>query len=197
MRIELQNVTFGFSTVPLFNRFNAVFADKQITCILGKSGVGKTSLLSLISGMLKPTAGSIVRSVPDGRFSYAYQDLRLLPHVSAADNIRYVLPASLDRKEGAAIAARYLQALGLHGFETFLPAALSGGMQRRVSLARALAFPSNMLLLDEAFDSLDEKTRTDVVDLFMRIVQEEKRSVICVTHDRSLAKKIADSIIEL
>lgn len=70
-------------------------------------------------------------------------------------------------------------------------------MQRRVSLARALAFPSDMILLDEAFDSLDTTTRKDVITLFLRVVKQEKRSVICVTHDKTLATDIADEMLEL
>ena len=128
----------------------------------------------------------------------AYQDMRLIPHLTAVENIEYVLDSKNSSKlENKKKALFYLEALGLSGFEHFLPAELSGGMQRRAGLARALSYPAPLLLLDEAFDSLDEKNKYKVADLFLSIVKKEKRTAVCVTHDAPFAKKIADKIIEL
>ena len=181
--IHIDRISFNFESVPVFQSFSLEVKPARINYILGRSGRGKTTLLFLIAGFLNPQRGTIRISPPDAKIGFAYQDLRLIPHLTAEENIRYVLPPDYGTKKTKHIARRYLQMFGLQGFEHFKPAELSGGMQRRVSLARALAYPSEILLLDEAFDSLDPETKKAAAKVFSRIVQQQRRTVLCVTHD--------------
>ena len=189
-KIHIENISFNFESVPIFTSFSLEVKPAQINYIFGRSGKGKTTLLFLIAGFLHPQKGKIRISPPDAKIGFAYQDLRLVPHLTAEENIRYVLPPDYDAEKARRIAQQYLHFFGLQGFEHFLPAALSGGMQRRVSLARALAYPSEILLLDEAFDSLDPETKKSAAAIFSHIVKSQRRTVLCVTHDPLFAQLI-------
>ena len=189
-KIQIENISFNFESVPVFTSFSFEVKPAQINYILGRSGRGKTTLLFLIAGFLHPQKGTIRISPPDAKIGFAYQDMRLVPHLTAEENIRYVLPPDYGAKKSRRIAQQYLHLFGLQGFEHFLPAALSGGMQRRVSLARALAYPSEILLLDEAFDSLDLETKKSAAEVFSRIVKSQRRTVLCVTHDPVFAQLV-------
>ena len=189
-KIHIENISFTFESVPIFTSFSLEVKPAQINYILGRSGRGKTTLLFLIAGFLHPQKGRIRISPPDAKIGFAYQDMRLVPHLTAEENIRYVLPPDYGAEKAQRIARQYLHFFGLQGFEHFLPEALSGGMQRRVSLARALAYPSEILLLDEAFDSLDPETKKSAAEIFSRIVKSQRRTVLCVTHDPVFAQLI-------
>ena len=181
--IHIDRISFNFESVPVFQSFSLEVKPARINYILGSSGRGKTTLLFLIAGFLHPQHGTIRILPPNAKIGFAYQDLRLIPHLTAEQNIRYILPPDYETEKAKRIARQYLQMFGLQGFEHFLPAELSGGMQRRVSLARALAYPSEILLLDEAFDSLDPETKKAAARVFSRIVRQQRRTVLCVTHD--------------
>lgn len=192
--IHIENISFGFKTVPVFESFSLDVTPARINYILGRSGKGKTTLLFLIAGFLRLQKGRI-RVVPENaKIGFAYQDIRLIPHLTAEENIRYILPARYSGETARRVALYYLCLFGLQGFEHFLPAELSGGMQRRVGLARALAYPSEILLLDEAFDSLDPETKKAAAEVFSHIVKRQRRTVLCVTHDPAFAGIIADGI---
>ena len=188
--LHIDNISFSFDNIPIFKDFSLEIEPAQVRYLLGRSGRGKTTLLFLIAGFLHPDKGNIRINPPDARIGFAYQDIRLLPHLSAEENICYILPRRYTKKEAQNIARQYLRLFGLQGFEHFLPAELSGGMQRRVGLARALAYPSEILLLDEAFDSLDLETKKAAIKTFSRIVTQEHRTVLCVTHDPISAHSI-------
>lgn len=196
--IKIHEGTFYYSKHKVFQNLNIEIPAQKVTCILGESGAGKSTLLKIISGNLELKSGRIENRPACGSYAMAYQDMRLIPHLTAVENIEYVLDSKHSSKtENTKKALFYLEALGLSGFENFLPTELSGGMQRRTGLARALSYPAPLLLLDEAFDSLDKKNKYKVADLFLSIVKKEKRTAVCVTHDAPFAKKIADKIIEL
>ena len=188
--IHIDRISFNFESVPLFQSFSLEVKPARINYILGRSGRGKTTLLFLIAGFLHPQRGTIRILPSNAKIGFAYQDLRLIPHLTAEQNIRYILPPDYGTEKAKRIARQYLQMFGLQGFEHFLPAELSGGMQRRVSLARALAYPSEILLLDEAFDSLDPETKKAAARVFSRIVRQQRRTVLCVTHDPAFTQLI-------
>ncbi|MEL3905627.1 MAG: ATP-binding cassette domain-containing protein [Treponema sp.] len=185
--VRIEDISFRFDGVSVFESYSLRIEPARINCLFGKSGRGKTTLLFLIAGFLHPQKGRIRISPPDARIGFAYQDIRLIPHLTAAENIAYILPPEYTKKEAEYIAAHYLRLFGLSGFEHFFPHELSGGMQRRVSLVRALAYPCTLLLLDEAFDSLDGETKKAAAAVFSCLAAQQKQTVLCVTHDPVLA----------
>ena len=153
------------------------FPHGAITCVTGPSGSGKTTLLRLIAGLEAPDGGSI-SGVPEGGISMVFQEDRLPPQLSAADCLRCVLKKSPLREGRIADA---LAALGLSEASGQRVSEFSGGMRRRVALARALLFPSPLVLLDEPFKGLDADTRRDAVGFTLSMLAG--RTTLLVTHD--------------
>lgn len=154
--------------------------------LTGPSGCGKTTLLSILAGLDRDFTGTVERR---GRLGMVFQEPRLLPWRSVADNIRLAAP-------GADVAAA-LAAVGLAGIEDSWPAQLSLGMARRVALARALAVEPDILLLDEAFVSLDERAAAQARDLVGGYCRARRPAVVMVTHDAAEARLLADRILRL
>ena len=186
----------SFEDLDVIDGIDAVFAESSVTAILGPSGCGKTTLLNIISGILDPDSGSIGDFSKAG-FSYSFQEPRLLPWLSSLDNILFALAALPDKAMSRERAMRFLASSGLEAFIKTKPARLSGGMKRRLSLARAFAFPSDILLLDEAFSAVDLKLRIELMDLFSLLWREEKRTAIFVTHDIQDALYLSDQVLVL
>jgi len=182
--------------VTLYDRMNLKLNDSEITCLLGPSGCGKTTLLRLLAGTLTPGSGSITPDV-GGRISYLFQESRLLPWMTVLENAIYLMdessPLSQRRERGCRLLAR----VGLSGSEHHYPRELSGGMTRRVALARMLGKDAALLLMDEPFLSLDHELRFQLVDLTRKILHDDARTALCVTHDLSIAERLADRIIRL
>ena len=187
--VELKSATKRFGPLTVLDSFDLQFPQSGVVAILGTSGSGKTTLLRVIAGLEKLDAGQLIKP-PEARVSMVFQEDRLIPGLSAAENILAALPKS---PESTAKTARILAACGLSGAEHKLPAELSGGMQRRVAIGRALAFEGDILLLDEPFKGLDPATREDVI----RIVLGEQRQglTILVTHSMEEAQRCADTIL--
>ena len=173
MSIAFENVSFSYDTTPVLQQVNWQVPDKGVLCLWGPSGCGKTTALRLLAGLEKPTSGKVSGV---NRVAMVFQEDRLLPWRSALDNVTVVGADSETARD-------LLSALGLTEEEmAALPAHLSGGQQRRVALARALAAECDLLLLDEPFNGLDEGTWQDVVPLIRQAAQ--KRPVVLVTHIR-------------
>lgn len=187
--MKLENVAKAFNAKKVvFTDFNAQIPESKITCILGGSGKGKTTLMNMILGIEKQDAGNIVF---DGTpsFSAVFQDNRLLPFCSALENVMF---AGADKNTAKAALCK----VGLENEENTLPHKLSGGMQRRLALARALCKPNyTHLLLDEPFTGQDEQMKEHLVQL----IKEETngKTVVIITHDEQLAERIADNIIRI
>jgi len=190
----LTSLRKSFGDLEVLDGIDAVFKDSSVTAILGPSGCGKTTLLNIISGIVEPDSGSI-GDFSKASFSYSFQEPRLLPWLSSLDNILFALSALPDRNRNHERAMRFLASSGLDAFITAKPVQLSGGMKRRLSLARAFAFPSDILLLDEAFSAVDLKLRIELMDLFSLLWREEKRTAIFVTHDIQDALYLADQVL--
>ncbi len=186
--IKLVDASFSYENFPVFEKINMQIPSERLVWLTGKSGCGKTTLLEIIAGKLKLTGGGL-HNAPDQRsISIAYQDIRLIPHLTTSQNIEFVLPKTMTTKEKKEKAAYFLELTGLKDFKSFLPSQLSGGMKKRVGLARALAFPGKTLLLDEAFDSIDEESKNLIFDLFFEFISKENRNAICVTHNTEFVK---------
>jgi NitT/TauT family transport system permease protein len=166
------------------------FDPGEVTVVLGPSGCGKTTLLRLIARLDDPDEGRVGAS---GTVSLAFQEPRLLPWADAAANLGFVAPGRISESE----AARWLGRVRLSGEEHSLPSTLSGGMQQRLALSRALAYPSRTLLLDEPFQNLDLAVKLDLARLVRRLTSEDDRVTVMVTHDVVEALATGDRIVIL
>ncbi len=146
----------------------------ELAAVLGESGAGKTTLLSAIAGVV-PYEGRIAGA---GRISYLFQNPKLLPNLTAEENLRFVLP-----KERWGEAPAMLERVGLGGKAHARPAALSGGEKQRVAIARAFLFPHDTLLMDEPFSSLDLLLKKSLAELTLSLWRERGQTVLFVTHD--------------
>ncbi|WEO77105.1 ABC transporter ATP-binding protein [Cryobacterium sp. SO2] len=174
----------------------------EVLAILGTSGCGKSTLLRIAGGLDSPTAGSVrIDGSPatdfDTRCAVGFQEPRLLPWRTVAANVALGLPRGTAREAGRARVAELLELVGLTAFAGHRPAAISGGMAQRASLARALARNPGVLLLDEPFGALDALTRLKMQDLLLDVHAAAPTTVLLVTHDVDEALQLADRIILL
>ncbi len=193
---KIRNISKSFGEIHVLDDISQDFETASVTAVLGPSGCGKTTLFNILSGIVKADSGNIGQFAA-ARFSYAFQDPRLLPWLSVEDNMRFALSAIQDEALKKSRIHQFLADSGLEKFRTRKPAALSGGMKRRLSLARAFACPSDVLLLDESFSSVDLKLKIELMDLFSRLWEEEKRTTVFITHNIKEALYLADTIILL
>lgn len=188
--IELVNVSKKYANTPVYENFSLEIEEGKITCLLGASGCGKTTLLNMLAG-LTPYEGRI-GNVPE-RISYIFQEERLLPNLTVKQNVALVLGKNADGKK----ISEMLEKVELSGKEDAYPAELSGGQAQRVSVARAFAYPSGLILMDEPFSSLDTALKIRLIDVFCRLWQEEKRTAVFVTHDAEEAYMLAHRAVLL
>lgn len=165
----------------------------QVTVLLGRSGSGKTTLLRVLGGLESGDSGNVL--IPSGeKICMVFQEPRLMPWLDTEQNIVF----AADKEEMTAEQVSHIISLvGLKGFERAYPRQLSMGMQQRVSLARALAYHADWMLMDEPFSALDPFTRTDMQQELLRIQQLEKKSILIVTHSVDEALVLADRIMLL
>jgi len=181
----------------------------QIHVIMGLSGSGKSTLIRHINRLIEPTAGSILidgedvlrmsdnqlREFRRARTSMVFQKFALLPHRTVIDNVMFGLEVrGIDGSEARRTAMRWIDRVGLGGFETRYPDELSGGMQQRVGLARALSNDASILLMDEAYSALDPLIRTDMQTMLLDLQQELKKTIVFITHDLDEALRLGDQI---
>ena len=178
--------------------------DLQFVAVVGRSGSGKTTLLRLIAGLIRPSSGDILvdgRPVtgPGPDRAVVFQQSALYPWRTVEANVRLGLELSrlVSRQEAREIAGRYLALVGLTEFARHYPHQLSGGMQQRVGLARALAVSPAHLLMDEPFGSLDAILRRELGGELLRIWEQKRRTVIFVTHSVEEALMLADRVVVL
>lgn len=188
--IELVNVSKKYANTPVYENFSLEIEEGKITCLLGASGCGKTTLLNMLAG-LTPYEGRI-GNVPE-RISYIFQEERLVPNLTVRQNVALVLGKNADGKK----ISEMLEKVELSGKEDAYPAELSGGQAQRVSIARAFAYPSGLILMDEPFSSLDTALKIRLIDVFCRLWQEEKRTAVFVTHDAEEAYMLAHRAVLL
>jgi NitT/TauT family transport system ATP-binding protein len=178
-------------------------APQEFVCVLGPSGCGKTTLLRTLAGLLPPSGGEIEYlgrrlGGPQPGIGLVFQKANLLPWRNVLDNISLPLEVQgLPRLTAREQARRLVELVGLHGFEASLPRQLSGGMAQRVALARALVQDPDLLLLDEPFGSLDALTREQMGSELLNIWQQQRKTVVMVTHSISEALLLADRLLVL
>ncbi len=190
MAVILKNVSKSFGDGKILNDFSLHLPEAGCVCFFGPSGSGKTTLLNLIAGIVSPDAGQI--TLPPGSVSVLFQEDRLLPWASALENVKIVLEKDFPPKEARARSLRALGDVFLEEAAKKHPSELSGGMRRRVALARALAYGGSVLLLDEPFTGMDAKIKNELFPLLSELKKE--KLVVLVTHYPEEAVRLADTI---
>jgi len=181
--IDAKNISIGYGGEQIINNFDLHVGRGERIALMGPSGCGKTSLMHAVAGLVKPTGGNIKVS---GRVSCVFQEPRLLPWLSALENINVVLS---DSPETLPEARRWLDAAGLSEAADKLPAELSGGMQQRIAICRALAYEGDILLLDEPLKGMDRELKEKISRLILRCA--EGKTLMLVTHDEEEAEVLA------
>jgi ABC-type nitrate/sulfonate/bicarbonate transport system ATPase subunit len=191
----------GGAPVRALEPTDLAVAENDFITILGPSGCGKSTLLRIIAGLDRPTTGRVVldgREVrgPGADRGMVFQSYTLFPWLTVAENIAYGLrEKGMPAAERGAIVAAYVEKIGLGGFENHYPKQLSGGMQQRTAIARALANDPAILLLDEPFGALDNQTRSLMQELLLGIWERERKTVLFVTHDIEEAIFLASRVV--
>ncbi len=188
--IKLGNISKNFNDKAVLNNFSAVFKDNSINCIMGPSGVGKTTAINIIIGLIKPDSGTI-EGVVGKKISVVFQEDRLLNWLNAVDNIAFVCGDAVSKAEITAL----LNELGLNGSTNEAVSKLSGGMKRRVAIARALLYDADIIIMDEPFKGLDDDTKYNVMDIVKSHLVN--KCAIFVTHDIDEAKYLGAEIIQM
>lgn len=178
--------------------------------VMGLSGSGKSTLLRCVNKLISPTSGNVyvdgedmlnaseekLREIRRTKFGMVFQRFALLPHRTISDNVQYGLEIKgMDEAKRKQISEETLEKVGLGGWGSHYPHQLSGGMQQRVGLARALAIDPDILLMDEAFSALDPLIRTEMQDELLRLESEVHKTILFITHDLDEALKMGDRII--
>lgn len=203
MTVSFEKVSLKFNSKNTFvvKDIDLEIQDGEFVCLLGPSGCGKSSLLSMLAGFNKPSSGRIIVdskeiSRPDLNRTLVFQEYALFPWLNVIQNVAFGLKKTIDnRDERYLLASRYLKMVGLLNHARDRISDLSGGMKQRVAIARALAVKPSLLLMDEPFGALDDKTRTDMQELLIEICHDLKPSVVFVTHSIDEALLLADRII--
>lgn len=208
----------GIGKSEVLERYDAVVgvkdasfkvAEGEIFCLMGLSGSGKSTLVRHVNRLIEPSAGSIrilgedigsmkteaLRALRADKIGMVFQNMALLPHRSVRDNIGFALELrGMDGYTRAKAADQALETVSLHGYGDRLPSELSGGMQQRVGLARALAADPEILLMDEPFSALDPLIRRNLQDEFLSLSQNLKKTTLFITHDLDEAIRMGDRI---
>lgn len=190
--VQVINLCKSYDRKRILDNVNLNFIKNKITVISGPSGCGKTTLLNVICGIEKEDSGTVL--LKDNSISYIFQEDRLIPHLTVYENIAFVLKSSMNKEKMNKVINKYLEIVKLTEYKDKLPSKLSGGMKRRVAIARAFAYKSNLLLMDEPFKGLDDKLKHEIIDEFLKLYEKDKRTVILVTHDMKEAELLGDVI---
>ena len=191
--IALNNINISYGNLKVLENFSISLEKGKVHCIFGASGCGKTTLLNAITGINKIESGEKL-SLDNKKFSYVFQEDRLLPWATALENVLFVLRDRYCDEEAKQIAEKYLNIVGLGKFINAYPSELSGGMQRRVSFARALSYRGEVFILDEPFKGLDFKLKTELINYLIESDIKENSYIVFVTHDMQEALSFADYI---
>ena len=220
-KAALEQVQAGVGKTELLERHGHVLGlqdididmrESDITVIMGLSGSGKSTLIRHLNRLIEPTSGEVevdgedvlaygeerLRRLRRESMSMVFQKFALLPHRTVAENAGTTLQVrGLRQKDYLAEARKWLERVGLGGYENHYPHQLSGGMQQRVGIARALTSNSPIMLMDEAFSALDPLIRTDMQDLLLELQKELHKTIVFITHDLDEALKLADRLVIL
>jgi NitT/TauT family transport system ATP-binding protein len=197
--------TDGKGTFTAVDKLSFEIAKGEIVAVLGKTGCGKSTMFNIVAGLIEPSEGEarVIGHNPFSEFDFfrgkigiVFQNDRLMPWRTALENVLLGLQVlNTNAKEAEETARRWLARLGLSGHENDYPHALSGGMRQRVSIARAFAVNPDILLCDEPFSALDEMTARDLRAEFVKLVRQNNKTAIFITHQIGEAMDIGDRVM--
>lgn len=196
MSLTLKNISKRYDDVDIYKDFNLTLNEGIITCIMGPSGCGKTTLLNMIGGLILPDSG-MMEGFDGKRFSYVFQETRLLPWKTVEGNLDFVLDHNIAKEERKAQTDKLLKMVQMEAYSQYYPSQLSGGMAQRVSIARAFAVPTNIILMDEPFSGIDINLKKTMLQRFLEIWKTDPRTILYVTHDVDEALTIGNEIVVL
>jgi NitT/TauT family transport system ATP-binding protein len=208
MNLELRDISKTFmaekgESVESLSNINLTVKNEEFVCLLGPSGCGKTTLLRIIAGLDYPSTGTVmlggtVIDRPNPQLAMIFQEYSLYPWKTVVNNIAFGLEIrGIPQWKRSEIVKKYLEIVGLEGFENSYPYELSGGMRQRVAVARALAVDPTILLMDEPFGALDAQTRNMLQHELLNIWEKTKKTILFVTHSVDEAVFLADRIVVL
>jgi glycine betaine/proline transport system ATP-binding protein len=200
LKVEHLHKTFpggrGREPNKALNDINFEMSGQHFVSVVGPSGCGKSTLLNIVSGVERATSGTVTVVDDEGepaRLGYVFQDPRLLPWRTVMDNMLYVQDDRTSQRREQMV--KYLRMVGLDGHTDYFPSQLSGGMQQRVGLARALAVDPEVMFFDEPFSALDPLIRRDMQNEVLRLHHEVGKTMVFITHDLAEALKLGDHIV--
>lgn len=194
--IEIRGIYKKYKKEYIYENFSLSFPEGQVTVLLGPSGCGKTTLLRMLAGLESYEKGTI-SGLSGKRISFVFQEDRLLPWLTVGENLALVLKSFLKPDQAKKRVEQVLELLNIPETRNMMPEELSGGMQRRVAIGRALAYDGDIMILDEPFKGMDEALKNEVLPKLAKSWEESGKTVILVTHDLSDARKLSHSIYEL
>lgn len=196
--MQLKNIVKDYGDKKVLGGIDIEIEEGKITAILGESGCGKSTLLNIIAGKIKDYSGEIIfeREHEKG-ISYVFQEDTLIPWKTVYSNLEFVLKGKVEKSQIDERIKKYLKIVNLEGSEKEFPNMLSGGMKRRVGIARAFAFPSNYMFMDEPFEFLDVKIKEEIVEDLIKLQESEKKTIILITHDIDTAIILGEKIVVL
>lgn len=196
--MQLKNIVKNYGDKKVLGGIDIEIEEGKITAILGESGCGKSTLLNIIAGKIKDYSGEVIfeREYKKG-ISYVFQEDTLIPWKTVYSNLEFVLKGKVEKSQIEERIKKYLKIVNLAGSEKEFPNMLSGGMKRRVGIARAFAFPSNYMFMDEPFEFLDIKIKEEIVEDLIKLQESEKKTIILITHDIDTAITLGEKIVVL
>jgi len=198
--LKAKNITKYYQKQKVIEGINLEIHKGELVCLLGVSGIGKTTLFQILSGLERPDEGSVYLNNEDvtgvtGKMSYMQQKDLLLPFETIVDNVAIPLTLrGVSKKEARETALSFFIEFGLEGCERKYPSQLSGGMRQRAALLRSYLFSDQVMLLDEPFNSLDVITKAAMQQWFVQIMKKHGTTVLLITHDVDEAILLSDRI---
>lgn len=201
MNLTFDHVHKDFGALHVVDGFSSEFKTGELVALVGPSGCGKSTLLHMAAGLENPTQGSVLAdgkpvTGPHPSRTLVFQEHALYPWLTMRDNVSLALEfQNVARAQAREKAVAWLARVGLAGFENYYPQQVSGGMRQRAALARAFIAQPQTMLMDEPFGALDALTRLSLQDVLRQLIQQEKPTVLLVTHDVDEALFLADRIV--
>lgn len=191
--ISIRNINKSFNEKVVFKDFNIDFYKNKVNCIIGKSGCGKSTLLNIISGIITNDHEDF-ETIEKYGVSYIFQDDRLIDWLTVGENITLVVKKLYNKKVSEELCEKYLDSVGIKEYKNYYPQMLSGGIRQRVNMARAFIYPSQIIIMDEPFKSIDVINKEIIINNLKTMLEKEERTVLFVTHDIDEALLLSDKI---